>query len=411
MADDETQKLNEPTRPGPLPGGPYFLLAMTATLVLAAVFVPEDVVLSLAEVFETPAAQTDSFDAIVVKLDDALTAGEPLPVSRAGFAEYHHLVAARRLAGVGRATGEELRRASAIFDDFRVRIASEESEGSKDAMRKLRDETLDEALPRVELAAITEAMALLRAQVERAEFAGAQSPSKAEAPQGAAMGECGTCHLELVDFDGPPLDLAHLWPDLDAEQLGGGTKLPTMMAAAETDDCASCHEPHESPDFGVSDEMRADNVGMWVHVSEFEGLIRAQVKVQNIEASHRIPAGAPEHAYAIAVSAAVDGEPLTEWWGMRLPERLSDLGTAGLFLGRDTIDSAGEYTSIPSEIAGIQSDTRLEPKRFYDEYFLFQAPAEGVVTVTATVWYLPNAGEPSGRKIQVAKKELRVQGQ
>ena len=410
-------------RPGPLPGGPYFLLAMAAILVFSAFLLPEELVLSLARLFDTPAAQTDSFDDIVAQVDDALKKGEPLPVTRSGFDAHHRLVAARRLAAAGKATGEEVRRAAAMFGDFQDRIDSEQTEGSKDAMRSLRNETLDEALPRVERAAVDETLATLRSQIEEATFlADAEPVPEVQADAGApdesdvepvvepgADAACSTCHLELVDLpDGARLDLPHLWPSLSDEVLTDPTKLPNMMSAAEAGDCLECHQPHDAPGFGVSDELRADNVGLWLHVHEYEGLIRVQAKVQNIDATHRIPAGRFPRAYALVVTAKQGDDQLARWWGPVLPEHLRELGESGLFLGRTAVDANGEFTTRMDDVRTVSSDTRLEPGRFYDEYFLFKAPESGEVTVEATVRYLPDAANSDGRDIQRATRKLVV---
>jgi cytochrome c553 len=394
---------------------------MATLLVLAAFLLPEEVVVRVAQLFDTPAADADAFDTVIVEIDEALAGSGQVPVSREQFGSYHRHVAARRLAAAGKVTGEDIRRAAAIFGDFQQRIDSEKTEGSKDAMRSLRNETLSEALPRVELSSIDRALNTLRDQISAAAFVDSQPPKESAEPAqtgdsgkktdpapSAAGGDCATCHLEFVDLPGPTLDVDHLWPELPAEKLADGTRLPNMMSAAEVDSCGECHAPHGSPNFGVDDKMRADNVGLWVHVHEFEGLVRVQAKLQNIDASHRIPAGKIPRAYALVVKATQDGEALSRWWGPTLPDHLRDLGESGLFLGRSPVDRNGRFTTNLDAIHDIKHDTRLEPGRFYDEYFLFKAPESGTVKVEATVVFLPDSATPEATPIQTVSKKLVV---
>jgi hypothetical protein len=183
-----------------------------------------------------------------------------------------------------------------------------------------------------------------------------------------------------------------------------------MMSAAESEPsaCVDCHAPHGSDDFGVSLDQRADNIGLWTDANHFEGLIRVKVKTQNINSPHRIPGGGLSKAYAIAVTATHDGEPLPAWWGERLPEHLQSLAPLGLYLGRIGLDREGRFTTDPDRVVTLVEDHRLEAKRFYDEYFLFQAPESGEVDVTVQLLYLADAEKPEPVPVQVSRETVVV---
>lgn len=411
---DEARDEGEGTRRTGVPtGGPLLFLLLAGLLIAAAFLVPGEWIVKVSQLYNTPEADVDAFDTSVREVDEALQAGGDLPVTETQFRSLEPHIAARRLASVGKATGEEVRVAARIYREYRPRIGREESDGSKDAVRAVRNGALDEALPRVSAEAIDRELKRLADQIVAADFLDEAGSPPSDEP-GRSSEACETCHLQLVDLPpGKSIDLQHLWPSLDPELLGSGDRLPDMMSAAETSDCTSCHAPHGDDDFGVTSSIRADNMGMWVHTRQVDSVVQVQVKVQNIEASHRVPAGPLSRAYVVVVRAENDGQPLNPWWGEQLPKPVADPTNLGIFMGRTAIGEDGEFVTDPGSVVDLLEDSRLEHQRFYDDYFLFELPdvsenRRGEVEVTVELRYYPDWLQTESTVIQRATRTVTL---
>lgn len=418
MTNEETvpkaEPGKEPRRTGVPPGGPLFFLVLAALLVVGALLVPGEWIVKVSQLYNTPESQVDAFDISVRQVDEALRKGAQLPVTRTQFRSIEPHLAARRLASIGKATAEELREAAKIFREYRQLIAREKLDGSKSAVRAVRNDALDRALPRVSRDAIEAELDKLQGQVDAAQFLDESDPKSTAEGAGAFSEDCASCHLELVSLPaGKSIDLEHLWPTLDTERLGSGAKLPDMMSAAETSDCVECHAPHGADDFGVRRKMRADNLGLWVHARQVESVVQVQVKIQNIGAGHRVPAGPISRAYVAVVRAEKGGQGLAPWWGERLPEPVADASALGLFMGRTAIGADGAFTSDPRAVVDLLEDSRLENERFYDEYFLFEVPQLGStdsrqVDVAVELHYFPDWLKDESIIVQRATRQLTL---
>lgn len=100
----------------------------------------------------------------VAALDKALTSGTPLPPLNLPVALLKPLVAARRIAGLGRTSAKEVSQVVEIVTEFEDRIDGELTELSKQAMRSVRNQRIDEACRRVSLPEITTHMNLVDTQ-------------------------------------------------------------------------------------------------------------------------------------------------------------------------------------------------------------------------------------------------------
>jgi hypothetical protein len=106
-----------------------------------------------------------------------------------------------------------------------------------------------------------------------------------------------------------------------------------------------------------------------------------------------VPGGWFKSAYVVVVEAQnlETGTKLKAFHGPALPEFLqtSEL-REGVFFGRLGLDAQGKPTTDPNNLAAITSDTRLEPRRFEDQEFIFELPENAPYKVIARVIYLPD---------------------
>jgi hypothetical protein len=98
-------------------------------------------------------------------LDAKLRAGEPVELTDEELARVKVDLQVRRLYDAGPMNVEDAREAEAIIRDFNQRIAGQELEGSRDALRQERNKQLAEALPRLQRDDIDAALAKLREQI------------------------------------------------------------------------------------------------------------------------------------------------------------------------------------------------------------------------------------------------------
>lgn len=345
-------------------------------LIIGAMVVPDDWIRPIENLYSVQAPAKDAYSVEVADLSAALEAGDPVAVSREELLKHLPQIQARRLTRAGPMTAKDMGEAVETLRDFQGRIAVEKTEGSKDAMRRFRDSSLAEELPRVSAEAITRELEMLDRQVELASFKVFESDES-----------CESCHIAYGPEIEEVFDPRLFWPATGAEDVFDGTRMPTLMSPVELVEwasrteqdipsCTSCHAAHSDESFGVDVELRQDNMGLWANVYRIDELLYVQVKVQNKNAGHRVPAGYPGHAYAVVVEARRGddrGAPLLDYWsGPELPRHLVRDGVrSGQLFHREMRDSDGAMTSRHSRVAQFVSDNRLESGRFVELRFLF----------------------------------------
>jgi len=347
-------------------------------LIVAALIIPSAWLEPIEKLYDVEKPQEDVFSTSIAELSQSLEDGTPLKTSRLELEDSLPHIQARRMLAAGPMTSEEVREAVEIFREFRLRIDAEKTEGSKDAVRRFRDDKLAEQFPRLDAARITEELEALRRQIELASFRKVSS----EDPK-----DCAGCHIAGVDTLEEPLDPRLHWPHTGAEDHFEGTTLPILLSPLEIEEwswrtdesvvsCNECHAEHRADGFGITLEDRRKNMGLWVNVYRIRDLLYIQAKVKNQGAAHRAPTGYPGHAYAVVVEARQgddESAPLLDYWeGEQLPPHLHRDGIrAGTLFTRRLVDNDGEWTSVHSRAVAIQSDNRIESGRFVDLRYLF----------------------------------------
>jgi hypothetical protein len=185
-------------------------------------------------------------------------------------------------------------------------------------------------------------------------------------------------------------------------------RMPVLLDGAEWDlwnrsqsagssrHCLDCHGHHGQTGSGVSLEERRANMGLWLGVTDREGVLDAEVKLQNVGAGHRVPGGAVERAYAVTVEAFFVDEDawksLSYWAGPRLLDVIDGRPEqGGFFLGRHVVDEQGRVASSAESARDVLADSRLEPGRFIESHVLFRRPAEVDWRVVARLYFLPQS--------------------
>lgn len=141
---------------------------LTIILIVGALLVPMDVVRSFGDILGEPETRTDAFSDEAARIDEALAQGNYDAVDPADIRPLLADIQVRRLLKTGPMTAEEVRRATELMAEFNTEIASQELEGSRDALRAERNRRLVERFPRLDPAKIDAQLAELRAQLERA---------------------------------------------------------------------------------------------------------------------------------------------------------------------------------------------------------------------------------------------------
>lgn len=144
-----------------------FWTVLAGMLILLALVVPKDWTDRFSSMLgEEQNPQVGAWSDEVDRVDQKLRAGEPLELSEGEFRELRPHLQVRRVYEAGPMNVEDAREAEAIFRDFNTRIAGQELEGSRDALRSERNKQLAEALPRLEREKLDAALAKLRRQLE-----------------------------------------------------------------------------------------------------------------------------------------------------------------------------------------------------------------------------------------------------
>ncbi|QDG50654.1 hypothetical protein FIV42_07885 [Persicimonas caeni] len=142
--------------------------ALALILIIGALMVPIEWVRSVGDFLGEEEQATDVFSDSVAGVDKALAAGASVEMSDARLAEMRPHLQVRRLATTGPMTHEDVVEATEMMRDFNAQIASQELEGSKEALRNERNRRLAEAFPRLDAAKIGPTLAELNSQLETA---------------------------------------------------------------------------------------------------------------------------------------------------------------------------------------------------------------------------------------------------
>lgn len=347
-------------------------------LIIGAMFVPYDWTRPIEDLYSVEAPAKDAYSPELADLSRALERGAPLPMSRAEFSRHIPQIQVRRLTRAGPMTASDMGEAVELLRELEARIAVEETEGSKDAMRRFRTRSVVEKFTRLDSDEVAVQLDALDRQLELASF---------QVLKDAGDATCESCHVgQGVELE-QPFDPRLLWPGTGAGEFFDGTRLPTLQSPLEINEwservqtdmpeCTSCHSAHSADDFGVDLEMRRENMGTWVNAYRIEGLLYVQVKIQNKNAAHRVPAGYPGHAYAVVVEARGGDDRrapvLSRWSGPELPEHLVVDGVkTGHLFHREMHDADGNVTSRHARASRLVWDNRLESGRFIELRFLY----------------------------------------
>jgi hypothetical protein len=232
--------------------------------------------------------------------------------------------------------------------------------------------------------------------------------------QDHGTGDCVGCHRRSVALpEGVVLDVERIWPKLAVAGYVQSDRLPVLLDGAEWElwsrgqpdvprrDCLDCHGAHGEKAADVSLELRRDNVGLWLDVSERKDHLDAVVKVQNVGAGHRVPGGFADRAYAVTVEAfgADDGAgtSLGYWAGPKLPQTVNARPEqGGIFFGRRIVDARGQVALEPASGRDVLGDSRLEPGRFIESHLLFRRTERRDWRVVARLYFLPHSPEWRG---------------
>ncbi len=296
-------------------------------------------------------------------------------------------------------TAEETRKAAAIWADAMRAAANEPADGSVDAHYELARRRIVEEFPRLDADRVAEELERVREQTGRA----------LRAPGGGGVGtvgmDCGECHRKTRPLpDGQTFDVVGIYPLMaDRAEFDGGRRVPVLAESLELEaqarlvggdegSCLTCHTPHDTRGFEITEKDRVDNMGLWVNVIETDpGILHVQVKVKNADSGHRAPAGRPTSAYVTTVEAFQHGRPLSPRYGQRLPPHLrTDAYTLGSVFARHMVDTAGTVTTDLGDVADLKFDSRLLSGRFDGEDFVFDRFDGSPARVRVTLWYLPD---------------------
>lgn len=366
-------------------------------LMAVAYFLPESAIDRFSGWFGVEEPQTTPFDDQIARADNALQTDQNLELSRQELLDLRPQIQIRRLAANGPLAGDkipELRKVLTAFH-YGTLVRKPEFEARNHEVARL--------LRRWKLADVSEVLDTLDAQIARHE---ARFQTSEES--------CQECHFQTLDL---PADHTGLWPlwkqehqtglpilsdtaEMQAlafwkhpERLGQGPFVDPEVRNILEKGCTDCHAAHGAPEFVVDLKARQANIGFWVETFKWDSSLYVQTKIQNLEAAHRVPGGWFKSAYVVVVEAQnlETGTKLKAFHGPALPEFLqtSEL-REGVFFGRLGLDAQGKPTTDPNNLAAITSDTRLEPRRFEDQEFIFELPENAPYKVIARVIYLPD---------------------
>jgi hypothetical protein len=162
----EPHKSNLP-QPNAIKRPALFWTVLAGMLILLALVVPKEWTNTFSGLLgEEQNPKVGAWSDRVDRIDARLRAGEPIDLSDEEMRELLPHLQVRRLYGAGPLNVEDAREAEALFRDFNRRIAGQELEGSRDALRNERNKQLAEALPRLEREELDAAMAKLHRQLE-----------------------------------------------------------------------------------------------------------------------------------------------------------------------------------------------------------------------------------------------------
>jgi hypothetical protein len=137
-------------------------------LLIGALLVPIEWVRSVNDLVGEDDQSADVFSSDIARIDQALQDGKPIDVSDQKLREMRPHLQVRRLTKAGPMNHDDVIEATEIFREYNAQIATQELEGSRDALRSARDRKLAEAFPRLDPAKIDQELAQLRAQLQKA---------------------------------------------------------------------------------------------------------------------------------------------------------------------------------------------------------------------------------------------------
>lgn len=141
---------------------------LTILLIIGALLVPMDWVDSFGDILGEPEPSDDAFSEEVARIDDALREGDDPQVDRERIAELIIPLQIRRLLDTGPMTAGEVREATDMLEEYNGQIASQEKQGSRDAVRSERTKQLAKAFPRLDREAIDAELEALRDDLRQA---------------------------------------------------------------------------------------------------------------------------------------------------------------------------------------------------------------------------------------------------
>jgi hypothetical protein len=407
-------------------------MLLCLALIVAGLVLPPSAVDSVRGLYPEPPPTTTPYSRDVADVDAALREGRAITLTPTELDALLPELQARRLTDAGPMSADEVDEALRLFKEYQPRLEAEPNDGGRDALRSHRNTLLDQALPRVERQRIDEVLATLQTQIERATAATTPGGSGQERHPSAEK-TCIPCHSEAKALPASrQVDFRAIWPHLDPKAFGSSAHLPILMDGPEftlyrsgrpgpteaprQQNCTGCHAPHGEEGWEVTTRQREEAVGFWMNVDGLRDVARAQIKVQNYSAGHRVPGGSALHAYVVVIEGFDNsGARLPHWWGLQLPEGLRTVPEipgehrTGMILTRSLVDATGQPTGEASAAADVLADNRLAPRRFVDEFFLLRLPdADARATLRATLWYVPDKRTWKGaEKVRVIEKELR----
>jgi hypothetical protein len=138
-------------------------------VLVGAMLVPIEWVESVENLLGEPTEDTSVFSTDVGEVDRALREGEAVDVDADTLREMRPNLQVRRLLETGPMTSQEVRRAGELVEEFNRDIATQELEGSRQALRNERNRRLAEAFPRLDADQIGAELDRLDAQLDAAQ--------------------------------------------------------------------------------------------------------------------------------------------------------------------------------------------------------------------------------------------------
>ncbi len=142
--------------------------ALALLVLLGALLVPLEWVDQVGDFIGEQGSETSAFAEDVARVDGALRAGEDPGVSNEELRLMLPHLQLRRMLDTGPMTAGEVNEATELLVEFNAQIASQEKEGSRQALRKQRNRELADKFPRLDDEKLSDALEELREQLENA---------------------------------------------------------------------------------------------------------------------------------------------------------------------------------------------------------------------------------------------------